>query len=324
MPFLLFASLPDPQPKPFAALAKVPKRLNLYNDPGPMTSYAESHAINQYPAAQKSTDSSRETALNLSDLYWLLRVVEAGSFSAASEQSGISKSSLSRRISQLEQRLGVKLLNRGPRNFILTSTGEQVYRHALDMLSAVEAATECAYQAAELPRGEVSLSIPAILADWLLPFLTDFCDRYPDISLSIDTADNVTDLAALRLDLALCLQSPPDNTLQIVSRPIAQLAFAELVGGGKHQQRNTIQVNNLLMARQVAKAGQGQACLPLCVCQKELSSGELVRANDHLSHKTLFAFTLPARNITLATRTLLDFLTAQLALNRWNTQATQA
>lgn len=263
-------------------------------------------------------------ALNLSDLYWLLRIVEAGSFSSAGEQAGISKSSLSRRISQLEQRLGVQLLNRGPRNFILTSTGEQVYRHALDMLAAVEAATQCAYQAAELPRGEVSLSMPDILADWLLPLLTTFCDKYPDISLSIDTADYVTDLATQRLDLALCLQSPPDNTLQIVSRPIAQLAFSEMTGVSKNRQHNAIQVNNLLMARELAKAGQGRVCLPLCACQEELNSGVLVQTGGQLSHKTLFAFTLPARNITLATRTLLDFLTAQLASNRWNTQPTRA
>ena len=74
----------------------------------------------------------------LSDLYWFICVVEAGSFSSAADKIGTAKSSLSRRVMQLEQRLGVQLLNRTSRQFTLTTIGEQIYGHALNMMAAAE------------------------------------------------------------------------------------------------------------------------------------------------------------------------------------------
>lgn len=76
----------------------------------------------------------------LGELYWYVHVVDAGGFSAAAERTGVAKSSLSRRIMQLEGRLNVKLLNRNTRSFAMTAIGEQIYRNALDMLNSAEAA----------------------------------------------------------------------------------------------------------------------------------------------------------------------------------------
>lgn len=70
--------------------------------------------------------SPHDLALNLVDLYWFLHIVDAGSFSVAAINHGVSKSSLSRRVSQLEARLGVQLLHRNPRLLSLTGIGSEV------------------------------------------------------------------------------------------------------------------------------------------------------------------------------------------------------
>jgi len=89
----------------------------------------------------------------LGDLYWFVQVVEAGSFSGAAERSGIAKSSLSRRVAQLEQSLGLQLLNRNTRLFAITGAGERIYRHALEMTAAMEAALQYAEESTSTPNG---------------------------------------------------------------------------------------------------------------------------------------------------------------------------
>ena len=271
------------------------------------------------------SEPGRDLPNTMVDLYWLLRAVNGGSLSAAAQQLGVSKSSLSRRLSQLETRLGVQLAHRGPRRFNLTSTGEAVYRHALAMVDAVESAIECAHLAQNEPGGQVRLSMPTILTDWLIPVLADFRQEYPQIELYLLTDDHPRDLAANQTDLALSLSEAPADSLQIVSRTLVQLPFATLatrdsVGKVKRKPVATSVANrstgfkagSFLIAREAAKAGLAPAMLPLCACERELAEGSLVQIDNQIFHHPLYAFTQPHRGVTLATRTLLDFLSRRM------------
>lgn len=77
---------------------------------------------------QKQQLQTNMAARMLGDLYWFVQVVEAGSFSGAADRTGVAKSSLSRRIAQLERALNVQLLNRNTRLFAMTTIGEQIYQ----------------------------------------------------------------------------------------------------------------------------------------------------------------------------------------------------
>lgn len=162
--------------------------------------------------------SSHDLALNLVDLYWFLHIVDAGSFSIAAQQHGLSKSNLSRKVSQLETRLGVQLLHRNPRFLSLTSIGGEVYRHTLEMLTAAQQVTESVQQALGTPSGQVNLVLPSILNAWLLPVLHNFKQAYPLINIMMSTADCTSEMNSQSIDLALSLSAAPTNSAQIVAR----------------------------------------------------------------------------------------------------------
>jgi DNA-binding transcriptional LysR family regulator len=286
----------------------------------------------------------------LSDLYRFICVVEAGSFSAAADKIGTAKSSLSRRVMHLEQILGVQLLNRTSRQFTLTTIGEQIYRHALNMMAAAEAATHSAQEALGSPSGIIRLAAPGILLDWLLGQQSTFRQIYPQVTYALVQADAQLELRTQRLDLSLSLGSAPLDSSEIVVRPLAQLrnvivgtaALLEQLGNPKSitrlgddallasgcptpqawqmdgwqrdLQNPALCADNLITVREAAKSGIGLACLPIHACRDELASGALALAcpEDTPAPTTLYALTASHRSITQSTRCFLLALRSSL------------
>lgn len=285
--------------------------------------------------AEENEPNSYNLADNLVDLYWFVQIIDAGSFSTAASQHGLSKSNLSRRLSQLETRLGVQLLHRNPRFLTLTSIGTEVYRHTLEMIAAAQKATDSVQRSLAIPSGRVSLILPAILSGWLMPMLLNFQNTYPHIQLSLHSADNIENINAQTIDLALSLFAAPNDSSQIVARPLATLTFINVVSTGikaplaaqpiqvstaNHQLNqespNSLQVSNYLNALEATLAGFGYANLPSFACQTGLKSGDL-KYHDHTEdQRTLFAFTQSHRGITLATRVLIDYLIVHVSQSR--------
>lgn len=275
----------------------------------------------------QETVSSLSLAQNIVDLYWFTQIVDAGSFSDAAQSHNLSKSSLSRRISQLEGRLGVQLLHRNPRHLTLTSIGSLVYQHTLTMVGAAQKATNCIQHALGTPSGKLSISVPAILNEWLMPILADFSHTYPQVQLNIYAADAMHDINSQSIDLALSLFAAPSDSSQIVARPLAKLLFANFSSTQMNlpEPLKQIQVNNqpasanqeltlnlhaenYLIALHAAQAGLGYANLPLLACHTGLKNGDLKYYDNAIKQRTLFAFSRPHRVSTLATRELLEFL----------------
>jgi DNA-binding transcriptional LysR family regulator len=139
---------------------------------------------------------------------------EAGSFTHAGEQLGLSQSAVSRQVSALEQELAVSLFHRHARGLILTEQGELLYRTAHDVFMKLEAARAKLTDSREKPHGELKVTTtPGMGIHWLTPRLGEFFDLYPDIRISLITTDEELDLAMREADVAIRLRQPTQPDL---------------------------------------------------------------------------------------------------------------
>ncbi|MCC6209370.1 MAG: LysR family transcriptional regulator [Gammaproteobacteria bacterium] len=160
---------------------------------------------------------------DLNDLYLFSLVVEQGSFTAASRVAGLTTSRVSRRIADLEERLGVRLLHRTTRKLALTPIGEQYYQHCRAIVSEAEAAAEVVEHAQAVPRGRVRVTCPALTAQSELgPIITEFMQRYPEVQLSLLATDRMVNLIDEGFDVAIRFHIQPLEDSSLVARTLGQ------------------------------------------------------------------------------------------------------
>jgi DNA-binding transcriptional LysR family regulator len=139
---------------------------------------------------------------------------EAGSFTHAGEQLGLSQSAVSRQVSALEQELAVSLFHRHARGLILTEQGEMLYRTAHEVFMKLEAARAKLTDSRERPHGELKVSTTqGIGVHWLTPRLGEFLDLFPDIRVTLIVTDEELDLAMREADVAIRLRQPTQPDL---------------------------------------------------------------------------------------------------------------
>ena len=156
---------------------------------------------------------------DLNDLYFFAAVVEHAGFSAAGRALGIPKSRLSKRVAQLEERLGVRLLQRTTRRFVVTEVGERFYTHCRAVLEEAQAAQDAVDELRAEPRGVVRLSCPVSLAQTVLAFLLpDFLARYPKMQVRVLSSDRRVDVIGEGYDLAIRVRSKLDTDANLVIR----------------------------------------------------------------------------------------------------------
>ncbi len=156
---------------------------------------------------------------DLNDFYFFAAVVEHGGFSAASRALNVPKSRLSKRVSQLEDGLGVRLLHRTTRKFVVTEAGERFYRHCQAMLAEARAAAEDAASLGGEARGVVRLSCPVSLAQSLLaPILPRFLDRHPQVQLRVLSSNRRVDVIGEGFDVAVRVRDKLDTDAELVAR----------------------------------------------------------------------------------------------------------
>lgn len=264
------------------------------------------------------------------DMQTFVRVVETGSISAAAEHLGIAKSAVSRRLSDLEARLGVQLLRRTTRRLNLTDTGRSFYARSLQILADVDEAETAVSQAHGTLRGRLRVAAP--LSFGLLhlgPAITDFMQLHPQVIFDLDFNDRQVDLLAEEIDVAVRIARLEDSSL--VARRIwtsrlvlcASPAYLATHGaptlpvdlaahqgmfyshssdanvitlldaaGGEHrvQMRERLRANNGDFMRQAALAGQGVLLTPSFIVHEALRSGELVELLDGYRAPPLHAY----------------------------------
>jgi DNA-binding transcriptional LysR family regulator len=162
------------------------------------------------------------TAMNrdLNDTLIFVKVVENGSFTAAARSLGLPKTTVSRKLRDLENRLGARLLNRTTRRLALTEAGTVYYEHCKRIAGQLDEAESAVHQLEGSPRGWLRVTAPYTLAETTLtPLLLEFRQLYPDVHLDILLSNDLLDLLENEIDVALRVGPLADSTL--VARRLA-------------------------------------------------------------------------------------------------------
>jgi len=134
---------------------------------------------------------------------------EAGSFTHAGEQLGLSQSAVSRQVSALEQELSVSLFHRHARGLILTEQGDLLFRTAHDVFMQLQAARAKLTDSRERPSGDLKITTtPGVGINWLIPRLGEFTALYPEIKISLIVTDEELDLSMREADVAIRMTPP--------------------------------------------------------------------------------------------------------------------
>src|ERR1700704_1907557 len=142
------------------------------------------------------------------------RVIERGSLAAAAQDVGLSPSAVSKLILRLEQRLGVRLINRTTRRLALTAEGTTYLKRSREILAAIEAAETEIASARTSPRGDLRVHAPPVMiGDHFGPALPEFLVRYPRITIDFLVTNRTIDLVSENVDIAMRTGKLPDSSL---------------------------------------------------------------------------------------------------------------
>ncbi len=159
--------------------------------------------------------------MDLNEIAVFARVVQAGSFTAAAQALGMPKSTVSRKVSELEARLGAQLLQRTTRQLHLTDAGRAYAPYAARVVAEIEEASLTVSRMHDTPRGLLKVSAPAGLS-FLGPPVRSFLARYPETEIELTCTDRVVDLVGEGVDVAVRIGRLADSTL--IARPLGQLS----------------------------------------------------------------------------------------------------
>lgn len=253
--------------------------------------------------------------VDLNDYAYFAEVVAHGGFAAAGRALREPKSKLSRRVAGLEQRLGLRLIERSSRRFRVTDTGQAFYERCRAILAEAEQAEALVMQAQAEPHGRIRFSCPTGMVEPISGLIASFLLRYPKVRLQLVATDRAVDLIAERVDLALrvragltsdaalTMRSLGKSTRILVASPqlagrigtIDQLAqlpalatndaaddlewHLETEAGRTHALRvePRLGCEDMAAVRNAAIDGLGVAILPDHVCYEALKAGRLVR-----------------------------------------------
>jgi len=169
-----------------------------------------------------------------------IEVVDQQSFSAAGEKMGLVKSVLSRRVSELETRLGVKLLNRTTRKLSLTGAGEQLYQQASELIAGLLEAEQKVSDEQLRLSGRLKIAAPLSFGyRHLSTAISEFIQQHPDIDISLDLNDREIDLVAEGFDMTIRIGGLVDSTL--IARKLGKIRFVTAASEAYLKQHGTPQ-----------------------------------------------------------------------------------
>jgi DNA-binding transcriptional LysR family regulator len=256
------------------------------------------------------------TAVAFVDVQAFATVVETGGFARAGERLGVSKSIVSRRVANLERRLGARLLVRSARGATPTDIGSDYHRRLSTIFAELETAHEAVAQATSEIAGSIRLTASISFGvEYLAPALADFVKLHPRIELDLVLEDRTVDLIAEQFDLALRIGKLPDSSLiarklaPVRSVAVASPSYVAARGRPTHPHdlaghevlfytnaaltaewrfrhsnapgvrvgvTGKIRSNNGEALREMARAGLGIAVLPTFAASEAIGDGSLV------------------------------------------------
>lgn len=253
---------------------------------------------------------------DLNDLYFFVQVVDHGGFAPAARALNLQKSRLSRRIQLLEERLGVRLLNRSSRHFSVAEVGRNYHEHCQAMLVQAEAADQVVAQLHAEPRGVLRVSCPvALLSFQFGNLIARFMAMHPALQIHLEGTNRRVDPVGEAIDIAIRVRFPPIESSGLVMRqldisPQCLVARPGLVDApvrspenlaqwpsldlgpprGTHQwllatedgrsvvlsHQPRLVTDDLATLREAALAGVGIAKLPKLMVSRDVAAGRLV------------------------------------------------
>lgn len=159
---------------------------------------------------------------DLNDLSLFAAVVNAGGFSAAGRVLGIPKSRLSRHVAALEERLGLRLIERSTRRFAVTPFGQEVFSHAQAMVAAADAIEDMALDRKSEPEGLVRISCPLMAERSLSEPLTALLARHPRLRVQLLVTNRRVDLIEEGVDVAVRVRESLDSDADLTMRAIGR------------------------------------------------------------------------------------------------------
>ena len=159
---------------------------------------------------------------DLNDLYYYVQAVDHGGFASTGRALGIPKSKISRRIANLEERLGVRLIQRSTRQFNVTEIGQTYYQHCRAMLVEAEAAQEAIDVAHAEPCGTIRLTCPiTLLHVHVSKMLAEFMAMYPQVNIQLEATNRRVDVLAEGIDLAIRVRPRPFEDSELALRVLS-------------------------------------------------------------------------------------------------------
>ncbi|MHC6223560.1 LysR substrate-binding domain-containing protein [Pseudomonas sp. X10] len=169
--------------------------------------------------------------LDLKDVYYFVQVVDRGGFTAAGNSLRLPKSTLSHRVHELENHLGVRLINRTSRQFGMTDVGTEFYQYAIALLHSSEVAEEAVRQRLTEPSGVVRITTAVEIAQFALrDLLPVFLNRYPKVQIVEISTDRLVDIVGEGFDLAIRGHISPLQDSSLVQRAIASVPWFLFAG----------------------------------------------------------------------------------------------
>jgi DNA-binding transcriptional LysR family regulator len=171
--------------------------------------------------------------VDLNNMLYFAEVVDQGGFAAAARQLGVPKSSLSRRITEMEAQLGVRLLHRTTRKLSLTQPGEAYYRHCAALREQAQAAQDAVAQVQGDPRGTIRVTCPLTIAQITLgPLMPLFLDKHPHVRVEMEVTNRVVDLVQEGIDVALRVRTSLDDSGSLVVKNLGRTGSVLLASPG--------------------------------------------------------------------------------------------
>ncbi len=264
---------------------------------------------------------------NSDDFVIFYHLVEHGSFSKAAECIGLTKSVVSKRVTRLEEELGVQLLYRTTRKLTLTEAGEVFFQHAREVFQSIQNAQDAMSGLGERLSGNIRITVPTISGELFLPkVIAGFSKKYPDISIQMDLDNRFIDIVEEGYDLAIRTGMLPDSSFiarrlvearwvicgspDYFSKHPAPQSYTELNNHNcltysyqetgadewlfqRDDKTFTIKVsgnlvsNNASALRKAALYGQGLIYVPKVLVADDLYAGKLVQVLEHQVAKSL-------------------------------------
>ena len=160
--------------------------------------------------------------MDLNDIVVFTKVVETKSFTGAADALGLPKSTVSRKLAQLEERLGVRLVQRTTRKLALTEIGEAYYERCSRIVADIAAAEQLVTDMQSTPRGRLRVTASVDFATRFLgEIVAEFLAQHPEINVELEATDRVVDLIEDGFDLAVRFGQMPESTL--IARKLCSL-----------------------------------------------------------------------------------------------------